>query len=207
MSKDYLCKNCKENNNGWCKKLSQQGLKQIIECEHHNPKGSIHSEPVQEEDKTDMLDIIEDFQKPIKSVTLDERLEGNKGFVPGQIVNLSQSNEFKDHYKLLQARALIEGHYEWRKWCNEIPYIKFPGNWEVKAIPPFGGAIIRYVIRHENSIENNVSIYLDCYGELGAMDQPYWELYPDTDDNTVRFYINETDLLLDKLHEILDRFN
>lgn len=32
MSKDYLCKKCKHNNNGWCNELKKQGLKSITEC-------------------------------------------------------------------------------------------------------------------------------------------------------------------------------
>ena len=36
MSKDYLCKDCQFNNNGWCKKKSIQGLKNITECEFKN---------------------------------------------------------------------------------------------------------------------------------------------------------------------------
>lgn len=33
MSKNYLCKDCNYNNNGWCKKRKIQGLKSILECE------------------------------------------------------------------------------------------------------------------------------------------------------------------------------
>lgn len=33
MSKNYLCKDCDHNNNGWCNKLRKQGLKDITECE------------------------------------------------------------------------------------------------------------------------------------------------------------------------------
>ncbi|MCC0672251.1 MULTISPECIES: hypothetical protein [unclassified Clostridioides] len=32
MIKNYLCKDCKDNNNGWCKKRKMQGLKNITEC-------------------------------------------------------------------------------------------------------------------------------------------------------------------------------
>lgn len=33
--KNYLCKNCKYNNNGWCNKRSFNGLKNIVECEYY----------------------------------------------------------------------------------------------------------------------------------------------------------------------------
>lgn len=32
MSKNYLCKDCDFNNNGWCNKRNIQGLKNITEC-------------------------------------------------------------------------------------------------------------------------------------------------------------------------------
>lgn len=32
--KDYICKSCKHNNNGWCLKLKKNGLTKIQECEH-----------------------------------------------------------------------------------------------------------------------------------------------------------------------------
>lgn len=38
MSKNYLCKNCKHNNNGWCNLLKKQGLKNITECDSLSTK-------------------------------------------------------------------------------------------------------------------------------------------------------------------------
>lgn len=200
MSKEYLCKQCIHNNNGWCNKLKKQGLKQIISCEYHDDGLNL---PTVVEPSTDMLDVIENCQKPIKVVPISDVLPKEfNGFGRKEIGN------FQEHLKLMQARALIEGHYEWRKWAQEIPYIKFPGNWEVKAIPPFAGAIIRYIIKHENCTgDDSVSIYLDCYGELGCVDEPYWELYPDVDGDTYRCGMNNVDDLLSRLHEILDRFD
>ena len=32
MSKNYLCKDCKHNKNGWCTERKMQGLKNITEC-------------------------------------------------------------------------------------------------------------------------------------------------------------------------------
>lgn len=200
MQKDYLCKDCLENNNGWCKKLKKQGLKQITSCDHHNNRLKLEVP----KNETDMTDLIEKCQKPIKKVPIEERLPKVKEFFKRKD---GSSVDFEHHFKILQARALIEGHYEWHKWIKEIPYIKFPGNWDVKAIPPFGGAIVRYMIKHENPQSEGVSIYLDCYGELGAVNEPYWEIYPDIDGDVFRCGINDTDELLERLHIILDRFN
>lgn len=75
------------------------------------------------------------------------------------------------------ARAKVERAYEYRKWVDEIPYITFKPEWEVKIIPPFGGAIARFCIKHKEN-GNYASIYLDCYDELGCFGEPYWEVYP-----------------------------
>jgi len=42
MGKDYLCKDCQYNKNGWCTKKSLQGLKNIASCEFKD--GSIISD-------------------------------------------------------------------------------------------------------------------------------------------------------------------
>ena len=64
---------------------------------------------------------------------------------------------------------------EYHKWQCEIPFIKFESEWEVKVIPPFGGAVVRFVIQYNNK---RVSVYLDCYDSLGLVGEPYWEIYP-----------------------------
>lgn len=87
----------------------------------------------------------------------------------------------------------LEARDKWRKWCNEIPFIQWPSDWKVKAIPPFGGAIIRYNIQTPNC--ERVSVYLDCYDRLGIMEAPYWEVYP-YQGECARCLMNETDQLL-----------
>lgn len=64
---------------------------------------------------------------------------------------------------------------EHKKWRQEIPYIQFPTDWKVQVTPPFGGAVVRFRVRKNNA---EVSIYLDCYNNLGCCDEPYWEVFP-----------------------------
>jgi hypothetical protein len=75
----------------------------------------------------------------------------------------------------LEAQVIVANEHEWRKWAKAIPYIKWPSDWEVKAIPPAAGAIVRYYVKTPNC--EIVSIYLDCYDILGFMGYPYWEVY------------------------------
>ena len=88
--------------------------------------------------------------------------------------------------------AKYDQEFESREWQSKIPKLKFHSSWDVKIIPPFGGAIIRFVI-YKN--DKSCSIYFDGYGLLGAVDVPYWEIYPVGED-TYRCMLNDVDELL-----------
>ena len=72
-------------------------------------------------------------------------------------------------------RYEIEHDEKWREWSDKIPALKFPPDWEVKIIPPFAGAIVRFTVE---GLVYNVSVYLDVYDRLGCYGKPYWEVYP-----------------------------
>lgn len=73
--------------------------------------------------------------------------------------------------------ADIERKHEWMKWAFTIPFIKWPENWFVRAVPPFHGAVIRYHVKNDLQSNEQVSIYLDCYDMLGCYGSPYWEVH------------------------------
>lgn len=95
----------------------------------------------------------------------------------------------------------VERIMEHRKWMMEIPYLQFPRDWDVKIIPPFAGATIRFKIRKENA---NVSVYLDCYDNLGCYGEPYWEVYPHKDD-VFRCIMADTESLLGAIAESIEK--
>lgn len=83
----------------------------------------------------------------------------------------------------LVSLANASNFFEWIRWSEEIPYIQFPKDWKVKIIPPFHGAIVRFRIQLPNMKPNDfISVYLDCYGVLGAEALPHWEIYPYDED-------------------------
>lgn len=93
--------------------------------------------------------------------------------------------------------SLLAGEaFEWRKWAKEIPFIKWPSGWLIKAVPPYGGAVIRYLIKKPDGQE--ISVYLDCYCSLGFFTEPYWEAYPINGD-TFRCGLNEIYELIDAI--------
>lgn len=86
-----------------------------------------------------------------------------------------------------KAESLIEREFEWRKWTKEIPSIPMNSNWVLAPIPPFGGAVARMLVKHKENTKAKVSVYLDCYENLGCWDGPYWEIYPNQEDDVSRF--------------------
>lgn len=106
-----------------------------------------------------------------------------------------------DKYK---ARSIVEKEYEWMKWVKEVPSLTFKEDWNVKIIPPFAGAVARFQIKHREDEDTFISVYLDCYNELGCFGEPYWELYPyvcDEYEDVYRVRMNDTQELL----EVIDK--
>ena len=83
----------------------------------------------------------------------------------------------------------------YHEWFDKVPYVPFKPEWKVKAIPPFAGAIVRYIVEYNNK---SVSIYLDVDCSLGYFgdDEPYWEMYPGYEDETNRFHVYDVENLV-----------
>lgn len=106
----------------------------------------------------------------------------------------------QDYREFRKAQNIIEGEMEYYKWVKEIPFICFPDKYEVKIIPPFGGAVVRFLIQVKEHPELGTrSIYLDCYDILGSGGEPYWELFPCETSDVFRCPMNDTQALLDAL--------
>lgn len=94
---------------------------------------------------------------------------------------------------------------EYAKWMRVISVLHFEKEWDVKIIPPFGGAVIRFWIDYNNK---HVSVYLDAYSELGCMidengnDIPYFEYYNGED--CCRYYINESEKMMEDIKNFLN---
>lgn len=101
-------------------------------------------------------------------------------------------------FSLEEKRYRIEWDEKWREWCKIIPKLKFKSEWDVKIIPPFGGAIIRFTVDYN---QKHCSIYLDCYGRLGVVDKPYWEVYDGED--CVRFSLLNHKCMMEYIEQIL----
>jgi len=88
----------------------------------------------------------------------------------------------RPNFEQQMARYKIEVEQEWRETGDAIPFISFPTDWQVKVIPPFGDAAVRFVVKLPSGMTK--SIYLDVrdslgfFGGVGNEPTPYWEVYP-----------------------------
>ena len=98
-----------------------------------------------------------------------------------------------------------ESLQECRKWGSIIPALHFEKEWDVKIIPPFGGAVIRFCIGYN---DKHVSVYFDGYSELGLMydDEgnpiPYFEYYDGEDCH--RYYIDGSEEMMSDIKNFLE---
>ncbi len=96
--------------------------------------------------------------------------------------------------------CITERIMEYSKWTNEIPFLNFDADWNIKIIPPYARAVARFIVEHNNK---SVSVYLDCYDALGCCNAPYWEIYPHFDE-TFRCGLHETKELIVAIREELN---
>lgn len=111
---------------------------------------------------------------------------------------------WKERTDRIMAGVNWEVAYDARGWCDKIPFIPFKPGWLVKVIPPFAGAVARFLVSTDG--KNYVSVYLDCYSQLGTWDSPYWEVYP-YDGDTFRCNMNEVGRLVDAIDCSLNEIN
>ena len=79
-------------------------------------------------------------------------------------------------------RYKVERDQDWKGEIVRIPWLHFRGDWQVRIIPPFGDAVIRFqVILPSGTLK---SVYMDSRNSLGIWGkgmtdvEPYWEVYP-----------------------------
>jgi hypothetical protein len=115
---------------------------------------------------------------------------------------MNASKEAIQHVRRIQMQCELEALCEWRKWVKEIPALNFPPEWKIRIIPPFLGAVIRFVVVTEFG---EVSVYLDAYDNLGCMGMnPYWEIYPGKSGDPDRFMLNETTELIEGIKKAVN---
>jgi hypothetical protein len=102
-------------------------------------------------------------------------------------------------FDMYKERMAIEKKQGWREEINSIPFIQFKETWKVKAIPPFGDTIVRFLVVLPSGVEK--SVFLDGRNSLGYWpDGYYWEVYPYRD-GTGRCNMEDIDQLLEMIED------
>jgi hypothetical protein len=110
--------------------------------------------------------------------------------------------ELKFDFEIQEKRHEIERKEDWLTWLDRIPSLpinKLPQDCEIKIIPPFRGAIVRFHITKGDDIF--ISAYLDVFSRLGACPAPYWEVYPVGEDVVGRVDMNDIEGLIKMINE------
>lgn len=112
-----------------------------------------------------------------------------------------------ERIKFPGARDFVEVQEGWKGWLDKIPYHKFDSEWEVRATPPFSGALTRFEVRKG---DRRVSVYLDVFNNLGyfwgedGKPVPYYECYDFVDeDGPARFAMDDGDNMMAYIRERL----
>lgn len=104
-----------------------------------------------------------------------------------------------------EVQGKLERMKNYERWRKELPSLHFDEKWEVKIIPPFAGAVIRFLINYK---DKGVSVYFDSDSSLGYMyddnDEPipYFEYYDGHD--TYRYLLNEADQMMNDIRKFLN---
>ena len=88
--------------------------------------------------------------------------------------------------------------FELRKWTEKVKNVKYPDDWKITPIPSFGGAVLRFLVN------DRVSVYLDCYEQLGCMGEPYWEIYPNSAGTNERFVLGHEKEMIKSINKVLE---
>lgn len=148
--------------------------KEIFLLQHQENLRKYLADCVGQESVTSLISYIEKFAEGYEKIIREEiKQEQAKGDNFEDLFRLAR----EDDNSLINRVIKNTTKKDYREWSDKIPYIKFPDNLKVKVIPPFMGAVIRFLV---SDLEEKVrvSVYLDCYDAIGCYGKPYWEICP-----------------------------
>lgn len=132
------------------------------------------------------------------------------GYAVGYEKGLNAGSEIANLRKNITSdlnRFNIEYDEDWRQWGTKIPDIHFKENWNVRIIPPFGGALARFIVFCGNK---QVSVYFDAFSALGYMYDsnnkpiPYFEAYS-IDGDAKRYLMEEIEEMMKDIEKELEK--
>lgn len=107
-----------------------------------------------------------------------------------------------DTFNRYKIASQVDKTFKYIEWAQEIPAFEIPQGYKIKVIPPFRGALVRFLVI-DSLTEKEISIYLDGYNLLGYYNGAYWELYPNMAEDVSRYPINSIDKVIAEAVECL----
>ena len=100
-------------------------------------------------------------------------------------------------------RYHVEQEQDWKGEIVRIPWLHFRGDWQVRIIPPFADAVIRFQVILPSGVLK--SVYMDSRNSLGIWGrgndaEPYWEVYPYQGD-VGRCALDDTIMLMEMIQD------
>lgn len=89
--------------------------------------------------------------------------------------------------------------FEWTSyWIENIPYLNFEPDWQVKSLPPYNGAITNI---HIKKGDNLIKLALYSCSVKAIVQGPYWVL--DFNGNIEHFDVNFTNTMMQHIKQLL----
>jgi len=95
----------------------------------------------------------------------------------------------------MEARRLNQ------EFRDQINFLEIPETLLIKAIPAFGGVVIRYLFTDKATKSKNVSVYFDCEDKAGCVGEPYYEIYLGNEPE--RFLVGEEKEMITAIEKLL----
>lgn len=109
--------------------------------------------------------------------------------------------------ELTLARYKVEHDQGWKDEIKRIPFLTFRSDWQVRVIPPFGDAVVRFQVLLSSGLLK--SVYMDARNSLGMWGsvtgkaEAYWEVYPYKGD-VGRCDLDDTIMLMEMIQDETD---
>jgi len=79
-------------------------------------------------------------------------------------------------------RHEVETEQGWIEEAETIPYIQFPPSWQIKIMPPFSDAVVRFKVTLPSGLEKSVFLDSRCslikHRDKDGRPIPCWEVAP-----------------------------
>lgn len=108
----------------------------------------------------------------------------------------------KSHYDMTAGEFIEYMHIKSEDVYYNLP--NMPDYIETHVIYPSNRAAARVLFYEKGNKKNRISTYLDTINALGCMGRPYFELYPNDDNDCTRYYVDKQEQMYKDVIRLID---